>query len=48
MGSTGQRVEQFIYFTTASSTQFRALKAEGRGWELYIMEVVDGGSFDAG
>jgi hypothetical protein len=46
MGSTGQGVEQFIYFTTSSSTQFRALKAEVRGWEVYVKEVVDGGSFE--
>ncbi len=45
MGGSAQTVEQFIYFTTSSSTQFRALKAEGRGWEVYVMEVVDGGAF---
>lgn len=48
MGGSAQQVEQFIYFTTASSTQFRALKPEGRGWEVYVMEVVDGGAFEAG
>ncbi|WP_026231908.1 hypothetical protein [Neolewinella persica] len=46
VGRVGEPVQQFIYFTTASGTQFRALKPEGRGWEVYVMEVVDGGSFD--
>ena len=45
LGGVGQEVEQFIYFTTASSTQFRALRPLGRGWEVYVMEVVDGGRF---
>ena len=45
IGGSVQTVEQFIYFTTASSTQFRALKPEGRGWEVYVMEVVDSGAF---
>jgi len=46
MGGYGTPVSQFIYFTTASATQFRALKPEGRGWEVYVMEVVDGGYFE--
>lgn len=46
IGGSAQTVEQFIYFTTASSTQFRALKPEGRSWEVYVMEVVDGSSFE--
>ncbi|TXF91387.1 hypothetical protein FUA23_01435 [Neolewinella aurantiaca] len=46
MSGTGRQVEQFIYFTTSSSTQFRALKPEGRGWEVYVMEVVDAGNFE--
>lgn len=45
IGGRGTSVSQFIYFTTASATQFRALKPEGRGWEVYVMEVVDGGYF---
>ena len=48
MGSGGEPVQQFIYFTTGSTTQFRALQPEGRGWEVYVIEVVDGSSFDAG
>ncbi|MFK8162615.1 MAG: hypothetical protein AB8H12_09145 [Lewinella sp.] len=48
IGRVGEPVQQFIYFTTASGTQFRALKPERRGWEVYVMEVVDGSSFDAG
>ncbi|MEM9930344.1 MAG: hypothetical protein AAF840_11035, partial [Bacteroidota bacterium] len=48
MGSYSHTVRQFIYFTTASGTQFRALKPEGGSWELYIMEVVDGSSFEQG
>ncbi len=45
MGSYGTPVSQYIYFTTGSATQFRALKPEGQGWEVYVMEVVDGGYF---
>ncbi|WP_273445101.1 hypothetical protein [Neolewinella agarilytica] len=48
MGQHGEAIRQFIYFTTASSTQFRALQPAGRGWEVYVMEVVDGGDFDEG
>lgn len=44
-GSIGQKVEQYIYFTTSSSTQFRALKPEGRDWEVYVMEPFDAGFF---
>lgn len=47
IGGSAQKVEQFIYFTTASSAQFRALKPEGRGWEVYVMEVIDAGAFEA-
>lgn len=46
LGGLAQPVQQFIYFTTASSIQFRALKPEGGGWEVYVMEVVDGSSFE--
>jgi len=46
MNGRGTSVQQFIYFTTASATQFRALKPDGRGWEVYVMEVVDGGYFE--
>lgn len=48
MGRVGEAVQQFIYFTTSSGTLFRALKPVGRGWEVYVMEVVDGGSFEKG
>lgn len=47
MGTLGQNVEQYIYFTTSSSTQFRALKPEGRIWEVYVMEPFDAGFFSA-
>lgn len=46
IGGAAQEVEQFIYFTTASGTQFRALRPIGRGWEVYVMEVVDAGNFE--
>lgn len=46
LGRNGQTVEQFIYFTTSSSTQFRALKPKGRPWEVYVMEPVDAGVFE--
>lgn len=45
LGSVGQKVDQYIYFTTSSNTQFRALKPEGRGWEVYVMEPFDAGFF---
>ncbi|MEM6771165.1 MAG: hypothetical protein AAF597_11315, partial [Bacteroidota bacterium] len=45
MNNYGQNVEQYIYFTTSSSTQFRALKPEGRDWEVYVMEPFDAGAF---
>ncbi len=45
IGGAGHKVEQFIYFTTSSSTQFRALKPEGRSWEVYVMEPFDAGFF---
>ncbi len=47
LGSHQQSIRQFIYFTTASGTQFRAVKPEGRPWEVYVMEVVDSGNFEA-
>lgn len=47
LGTMGQSVEQYIYFTTSSTAQFRALKPSGRGWEVYVMEPVDAGVFDA-
>jgi hypothetical protein len=46
IGGAGDSVRQFIYFTTASGTQFRALKPARGSWEVYVMEVVDGSSFD--
>lgn len=46
MGGAGHHVEQYIYFTTSSSTQFRALKPEGRSWEVYVMEPFDAGFFE--
>ena len=45
-GGYGEAVEQYIYFTTSSSTQFRALKSENGGWEVYVMEPVDAGGFE--
>jgi len=45
IGGAAQEVEHFIYFTTASGTQFRALRPIGRGWEVYVMEVVDASAF---
>ncbi len=48
MGSRGEAIQQFIYASTGDATQFRALQASGRGWEVYVMEVVDGGDFDEG
>lgn len=46
MGGRAQEVEQFFYSTTSSGTQFRALRPMGRGWEVYVMEVVDGSGFE--
>jgi len=46
VGMRPEAVEQFIYFTTSSITQFRALRPDGRGWEVYVMESVDEGSFE--
>ncbi|MEL7162013.1 MAG: hypothetical protein AAFN92_14725, partial [Bacteroidota bacterium] len=43
VGASGEAATQFVYFTTGGSTQFRALRADGRGWEGYGMEPVDGG-----
>ena len=47
IGGAGDSVRQLIYFTTSSGTQFRALKPARGGWEVYVMEVIDGSSFDA-
>ena len=48
IGGRGETVQQFIYASTGDATQFRALQPKGRGWEVYVMEVVDGGDFDEG
>jgi hypothetical protein len=48
MSGSEQPVQQFIYFTTSSGTQFRALQPTHGSWEVYVMEVVDGSSFDKG
>lgn len=45
MSSRGQNVQQYIYFTTSSTTQFRALKPQGHRWEVYVMEPFDAGFF---
>jgi hypothetical protein len=42
---TGHSVRQFVYFTSSSTAQFRALKAGNRPWEVYIEEPIDGASF---
>ena len=47
VNGSGRPVEQYIYFTTSASTLFRALKTAA-GWEVYVMEPVDAGSFAAG
>lgn len=44
--SRTEAVRQFIYFTTASGTQFRGIEPANRGWEVYVMEVVDAGTFE--
>jgi hypothetical protein len=46
LGRDAQTIQQFIYFTTSSQAQFRSLKPEGRGWEMYVMEPVDVGFFE--
>lgn len=46
IGGSEQPVQQFIYFTTSAGTQFRSLKPLHGSWEVYVMEVVDGSSFD--
>lgn len=45
-GRNGRQVEQFVYFTTSSSAQFRSLRPDGLPWEVYVMEPVDAGSFE--
>lgn len=45
-GGNEEEVRQFIYFTTASSTQFRGLEPIGRSWEVFVIEVVDSSSFE--
>ncbi|MEO0733754.1 MAG: hypothetical protein AAFZ52_13035 [Bacteroidota bacterium] len=47
VGSSGQEVTQYVYFSTADVTQFRALRPTGRGWEVYVMEPVDGAGFSS-
>lgn len=46
IGQAGHNVQQYIYFTTSSTAQFRALKPEGGDWEVYVMEPVDSGAFE--
>ena len=47
-GASGRAFEQFIYFSTGSRLQFRALRPLGGAWEVYVMEAVDGGFFAGG
>ena len=42
----GERVEQYTYLTTRSSTQFRAFRVGGGKWEVCVQEPVDSGAFD--
>ncbi len=46
VAAAAQAVQQYIYFTTSSVTQFRALRPTGGAWEVYVMEPVDAGGFD--
>ncbi|MTB52640.1 hypothetical protein [Lewinella sp. W8] len=43
----GHPVRQFVYFTSSSTAQFRALKSGNQPWEVYIEEPIDGASFEA-
>lgn len=43
----GQPVRQFVYFTSSSAAQFRALKSGSQPWEVYIEEPIDSASFEA-
>lgn len=45
-GGNEEEVRQFIYFSTASSTQFRGLEPIGRSWEVFVIDVVDSSSFE--
>lgn len=46
-GRGGRPISQYFYFTTSSSTQFRALLPKDGQWEVYVLEPVDGGNFEA-
>lgn len=44
-GEQVQAVEQYIYFTTRDTAQFRALRALGGRWEVYVQEPIDDSAF---
>ena len=46
-GGNARAITQYIYFSTATATLFRALRPADGGWEVYVMEVVDAGRFAA-
>lgn len=44
-GAPPREVEQYVYFTTRASTEFRALRPLGGDWEVYVMEPVSGSRY---